>query len=206
MGRQSTADAQLIEAATTLFHGRGYHAVGVSEICAEAGVRKGSFYHFFDSKRDLALAVIKSHAERWRAGVFDLQAGDGPPLERLYRFLGALHQRHEHQCREGETILGCPLGNLALELATHDEALREAIGSSLELQVTAFERVLREARDRGELAAEIDPAEAAQALVALVEGKLMFAKLRNDAAPLASLGDDALRLLGTTRPRAPDPP
>lgn len=206
MGRKSTAREQLIEAAAALFHESGYHAVGVSEICARADVQKGSFYHFFDSKQGLALAVIEAHVKTWRQDLLDLQGGAGPPLERLGRHLRVFHERHDCRCQEGATMLGCPLGNLALELATHDETLRKALRDGLDLQVTAFERVLREARDRGDLAGEIDPAEAAQALVALVEGKLMFAKLHNDASPLASLVDDALRLVGAPASRETVPP
>ena len=63
MGRHSDARERLIEAAGELWHTRSYADVGVSEICDHAGVQKGSFYHFFSSKRDLALAVID---ERWR--------------------------------------------------------------------------------------------------------------------------------------------
>ncbi len=204
MGRSSTAREDLVEAAASLFHERGYHAVGVSEICGRAGVHKGSFYHFFDAKQALALAVIDAYTEQVRKSMLELQAGEGRPLERLLRFFGSLHEALECECREGGTMLGCPLGNLALELATHDEELRDALRTSLELQVAAIERVLREARDRGDLEAELDPGAAASALVALVEGKLMFAKLQNDAGPLASLGDEAFRFLGVPLP-APAP-
>lgn len=201
MGRKSHAREDLIEAAATLFHQGGYHAVGVSEICRRAGVQKGSFYHFFDSKQGLALAVIEAYVDSWRESLLDLQTGEGPPLERLERYLRNFQDLHDCRCQESGTMLGCPMGNLALELATHDEVLREALRDGFELTLTAFERVLREARDRGELAEELDPTEAAQALLALIEGKLMFAKLRNDARPLSHLPDQAFRLLVAPSPR-----
>ena len=66
MGRTSNARERLIESASELWHSRSYADVGVNEICEHAGVRKGSFYHFFASKQDLALAVIDSFWSRAR--------------------------------------------------------------------------------------------------------------------------------------------
>jgi TetR/AcrR family transcriptional repressor of nem operon len=63
MGRTSDARDRLIESGQGLMHERGFTAVGVSEVCAHAGVNKGSFYHFFPSKQELALAVIARYAE-----------------------------------------------------------------------------------------------------------------------------------------------
>ena len=53
---------RLLDAAGELIHASSYREVGVQQICDRAGVRKGSFYHFFPSKRDLALASLdQSH-------------------------------------------------------------------------------------------------------------------------------------------------
>ena len=49
---------RLLDTAQKLFYARSYEDVGVQEICQEAGVKKGSFYHFFPSKRDLTLAIL----------------------------------------------------------------------------------------------------------------------------------------------------
>jgi TetR/AcrR family transcriptional repressor of nem operon len=57
MGRKSDAHQRILEAGTALFQQRAYASIGVAEICAAAGVPKGSFYHFFPSKQALALEV-----------------------------------------------------------------------------------------------------------------------------------------------------
>ncbi|MEW1590357.1 helix-turn-helix domain-containing protein, partial [Micromonospora vinacea] len=54
MGRTSDAKNKILDAAATLIEQRGYTALGVAEICAAAGVPKGSFYYFFESKQALA--------------------------------------------------------------------------------------------------------------------------------------------------------
>ena len=58
MKRQSDTRERLITTGLALMHARGYNAVGVQDICTEAQVHKGSFYHYFPSKRDLAIAII----------------------------------------------------------------------------------------------------------------------------------------------------
>jgi TetR/AcrR family transcriptional repressor of nem operon len=61
MGRTSDAKERILTAAQSLIEQRGYSALGVAEICKAAGVPKGSFYYFFDSKEELALAVLDEH-------------------------------------------------------------------------------------------------------------------------------------------------
>ncbi|WP_329232656.1 TetR/AcrR family transcriptional regulator [Streptomyces canus] len=61
MGRTSDARQKILGAARSLIEGRGYSALGVAEICKAAGVPKGSFYYFFESKEALALAVVDEH-------------------------------------------------------------------------------------------------------------------------------------------------
>ena len=60
---------RMVRTAARLFLARSYQSVGVNEICAEAQVQKGSFYHFFPSKSDLVIAVIDHHA----AAMWELQ-------------------------------------------------------------------------------------------------------------------------------------
>lgn len=62
--RSSDARQRLIDSATELFHVRSYGGVSVEALCRHADVRKGSFYHFFPSKRDLALAAITDLSEQ----------------------------------------------------------------------------------------------------------------------------------------------
>ena len=58
MGRRSDARNRLLEGADRLFRDQGFAAVGVAQLCAAAGVNKGSFYHFFPSKQALLLEVV----------------------------------------------------------------------------------------------------------------------------------------------------
>lgn len=193
MGRTSDARQRLIRSATKLFLLNGYHAVGVQEICADAGVNKGSFYHFFPSKRDLVLAVIDEHEAGFRAMARAAMEGDRAPLEKVTAFFdgtaGAV------PCRDG-MVCGCPIGNLSLELSTHDEIVRARLEEVTEGMVETLAALLEEARNAGELSEDINPESAARALVAYSEGTQMMAKVANDRAVADRLRPHALRLIG----------
>ena len=68
MSLQSNTRERIIDVAKQRFHARGYADVGIKEICDNANIQKGSFYHFFSSKEDLALVVIDEFAEDWANG------------------------------------------------------------------------------------------------------------------------------------------
>src|SRR5512145_654480 len=124
MGRSSDARERLIESAAVLWHTRSYADVGVSEICEHAGVQKGSFYHFFASKRDLALAVIDDNWERNGVGMMaPILTGPLPPLQRFAQlFERGMEEQLLLKEATGATV-GCSFGNLAVELSTVDEIL-----------------------------------------------------------------------------------
>jgi len=69
MGRPGNAQSRRIAMAMALMYVRGSTAVGVHEISTQAGVYKGSFYHFFPSKQALVLAVIDTYGDTsWAFG------------------------------------------------------------------------------------------------------------------------------------------
>jgi TetR/AcrR family transcriptional repressor of nem operon len=195
MGRTSDARERLIDSAIALIHARSYGAVSVDDLCTHAGVNKGSFYYFFPSKRDLALAAIERQWTNARRYVLDpALAPDVPPLQRIRRLftLAATLQR-SNDPTEGH-VPGCPFGNLAAELGTQDPIIRAKVEQVFAGYRAYFERVLAEAQEVGQLG-PLDAPGAARSLLALLEGALLLAKTSNDAAVVEQVGQDAMRLL-----------
>jgi AcrR family transcriptional regulator len=56
--RSEETRAKIMEAAVKLFSTRGYNKASVDEICEEAGISKGAFYHHFKTKQSLFLALL----------------------------------------------------------------------------------------------------------------------------------------------------
>lgn len=201
MGRTSDARQKILDAAQSLFELRGYSALGVAEICAAAGVPKGSFYYFFDSKEALALAVVDEHWERQRRGWAAALGGEEEPLRRLKRLFDETEAEQSAGQQSCGTVSGCMFGNLTLELSNQTEAVRARLQEVFDQQVEMVEAVIFEAQGRGETG-PIDSRQAARSVVAQLEGQVLFAKLYNNTAGLGDLWTNCQALLGVHGPRA----
>ncbi len=167
-------------------YARGYDAVGVAELCERADARRGSFYHHWTSKQALALAMLDREWERTKREVFaPTLGGDGPVRDRLDAYGRLLAERHR---RRGGPVYGCRFGNLALELSAREPAVRARVEAIFDDMRRLFAGVLAEAAARGELAAGVDPDDAADTVLALMEGLQLLAKVRNDPEVIAGLG------------------
>ena len=180
--------ARILSTARELFHGRSYADVGIKEICEIARVQKGSFYHFFPSKQDLAMAVIDDMADDWAHGfVAEAFDRDLPPLERLdYMIDAAYYWQKAARDLEGR-MPGCLFGNLALEVSTRDEVLRAKINAVFEKASERFHETLDQAVEEGDIA-PLDTSATAQAMLAYLEGVILLAKSRNDPEVVRLLG------------------
>ncbi|SEP03886.1 TetR/AcrR family transcriptional regulator [Actinacidiphila rubida] len=200
MGRTSDARDKILAAAQELIEQRGYSALGVAEICKAAGVPKGSFYYFFESKESLALAVIDEHWTGQKKAWAAVLGADAEPLARLRR----LFEETEAAQRAGQqtcgTVSGCLFGNLTLEMSNQTEAVRNRLQEIFEEQVAMVAGVVAEARERGEVTVA-DTAQAARAVVAQLEGQVLFAKLYNAPERLGLLWANCRALLGADEPR-----
>lgn len=195
MGRTSDAREKILAAGQELIEQRGYSALGVAEICKAAGVPKGSFYYFFESKESLALAVIDEHWAGQKQAWAAVLGADEAPLARLRR----LFEETEAAQRAGQqtcgTVSGCLFGNLTLEMSNQTEAMRNRLQEIFEQQVEMVAGVVAEARERGEVTVT-DTAQAARAVVAQLEGQVLFAKLYNSPERLGLLWANCRALLG----------
>lgn len=195
MGRISDARERLINSAIELISTRSYNAVGVQELCEYAGVKKGSFYHFFPSKRDLTLTALDVIWETFRDKVLEpTLSSDLPPMEKFSRLLDISYQRSCTAKEATGCMTGCHLGNLALELSTQDEPIRQKIEHIFQKWEGYCERIIKEAVSEGQLPAEIDSQATAQAVLAYMEGILLLGKTYNDPTLIKRLGHGVLHL------------
>ena len=83
MGRVSDAKERLMEAVGELFWTGSYDSTTIDQICEKAGVKKGSFYYFFDSKASLAAESLDREWEKYRPTLDTRFSASVPPLDRL---------------------------------------------------------------------------------------------------------------------------
>jgi len=185
---------RLLETATDLFLGKGYGVVGTSEICKAAAVNKGTFYHYFPSKTDLLVAAIERYAERFRAEFVRISASRQDPKDKLTELFEVPARSNRSWHAAHGVTQGCLVGNMALELGSVDPVVRQAVQQAMRSWRFAIEPIVVELIDRGDLP-RIDPAIAAEAVIAMIQGGIVVAKSRNDPALVAALAPAALGAL-----------
>ncbi|MEU8183252.1 TetR/AcrR family transcriptional regulator [Micromonospora sp. NPDC049044] len=195
MGRTSDARNKILGAAAALIEQRGYTALGVAEICAAAGVPKGSFYYFFESKQALARTVIDEHWVTQRRQWEQLLGSERDPLQRLRDLFEATEEVQRVGQQKAGVVAGCLFGNLALELSNQAEEIRDRLQEIFEEQISLIEQVVVEAKERGLAGSGVDSREAARSIVAQIEGRVLLAKLLNDPSQLETLWRNCLDLL-----------
>jgi len=158
--RQAAATrARLLEAAQRLFNEHGYHAVSVTEIAREAGVSHGSIHAHFDAKAGLLYAVITQNNERQIAESKAVIATPGPVLERIGRIVG-LWARWDLEDPDLLGVMQAYYWQWSDETEAHNRGmLAEAFAP--------VKQVLTEARNGGELSADLDLERTCRAIFAL---------------------------------------
>src|SRR5580704_5155987 len=127
MGRVSDAKQKLMDAVLELIWAGSYGNTTIDQICEKAGVKKGSFYYFFDSKADLAAAAFDANWQVRRGELDSIFSSTVPPLERLQKYCDFNYRfQSETKARFG-FVLGCPLFTLGAEVCTQEDALRKKI-------------------------------------------------------------------------------
>jgi TetR/AcrR family transcriptional repressor of nem operon len=197
MGRTSDARERLLTAGAQLLAHRPYSSVGVAEICATAGVPKGSFYYFFPSKQDLALAVIDEHWERQRREWAGILAEPGPAIERIHQLFKASAQVQRAALGDLGVVAGCLFGNLALELSSTEATVRTRLQEIFDTQVEMIEGALA-GDDQYAGMSEESRHRLAKSLVAQLEGLVLFAKLFQDPSQVEVQWESIAQMLRPT--------
>ena len=188
-----------MNALTELIWTGSYGSTTIDLICERAGVKKGSFYHFFGSKADLAIAALEANWEARRPEMDALFSPSVPPLERLRKFGETSYQKQVELKKACGSVLGCPLFSLGTEVCTQDQKLRAKIQEHLGRYRKYLESAIRDAAAEGLIQAP-NPAEKARMLFAYFEGLLAQARIQNDVEVLREWPRGCFAMLGLKQP------
>lgn len=168
---------QIVRSASDLIWRQGYNRTSVDDIIRGAGICKGSFYHHFDSKESLGLAVIDAWTDHFGSHIRANLSVGRTPEQNLHAILDAMVSAQEES-----GYLGCPLGRLALEMGDVSEVFRARLQAGFDGLREMFATYLREAG--------MEPATASEHgryMLATLEGSLMLDKVRGGGEVLAGL-------------------
>jgi AcrR family transcriptional regulator len=183
---QSDTPDRIVEVARELFFDQGYAATGIAQILKASGTKSGSLYYFFPSKEDLLAAVLKKYKEMLGPRVVGpALSRTSDPIERLFGVLDG----YRVLLQATEFRLGCPIGNLALEVSNDHPRVRTLIVENFEAWCTAIAGMIEDASAR--LPQPVEARALARHVLATMEGAVMLARAYRSFEPF----DDAVRQL-----------
>jgi TetR/AcrR family transcriptional regulator, transcriptional repressor for nem operon len=185
--------ARILSAGTQVMLRKGYNGTGVQEITQGAGVPKGSFYHYFESKEDFAIQALHYYyLPRLERFARALGAEDDSPRERVlrcYRDLVGYFANQEEPSHQ------CFIGSLCHEMAGESQPIGYAASAILKRSTEVLADCLKQAQERGELSAEQDTLALAAFIGAAWEGALLRMKVDRQIQPLRVFITQLERLL-----------
>ncbi len=159
----------------------GFNATGLSHILSTAGVPKGSFYYYFESKEDFGLAIIEDFVNEYqRKLTASLGNRQLSPLERLTQYfeLGIAEMETSH-CTSG-----CLIGNLAQEMSAQNELFRNRLNQVFTAWEDQFADCIEDAYAAGALAERCDALKLARFVLSGWQGAMLRAKVMQSTEPL----------------------
>ena len=172
---------RLLAVGLNLFTRQGYHGTGIKDITDSAGVPKGSFYNYFESKEDYMADIIRHYGDqatqRWNE---NLRSAPASPLATL---------RHHYETgianyEKSTTRSGCLIGNLAAEISESSELCRDTLCAVMDAPRARFVSGLKQAQAAGEARTDLSAEQMADFFWNAWEGSLLRMKIENSAAPV----------------------
>lgn len=195
MGRTSDAKEKLLDIAFQLLWDNSYGGVSVDQICERADVNKGSFYYYFGSKADLAIAAYEDHWKQKQPEMDRLFSAQMPPLERLSKWCDYVYEAQKEKCKKYGHVCGCPYASVGVEVATQDDAIRAKIEELMSRGNKYVENAIAEAQREGSLPPG-DAKHLAQQVSSFVLGTVLRAKILNDVEVLRNLAPTVMAIIG----------
>jgi AcrR family transcriptional regulator len=162
---------RIIEVAADLFLKQGYGATGIAQILEAAEVLRGSLYYYFPTKEDLLIATLEWRKKMmWPEVVQPVFDRIDDPIERLFGILNGYRQLLL-MC---EFQVGCPIGNLALELTETHSRVRQLLAENFDNWKNAVCGCIEEARTR--FPDDARPDDLAHFVLTVMEGAVMLAR------------------------------
>ena len=196
--QSAPAKERLLNEATRLVQEKGFGATSINDLLAAVGLKKGSLYFHFESKRELGLSVLER--ARFQFAEFRRAALSGEtPVARLHHFFEAVLSAQ----RQTGFVGGCLWGNTALEMSDTDAEYATFVAEVFDEWIAQIEAVIVAGQAEGQFRADVSACQLASHVVAAIEGGVMQSRLRKADEPLRSVLDSLEALLKPLAPKQP---
>jgi TetR/AcrR family transcriptional repressor of nem operon len=158
---------EILDTAFLEVYRHGFQGVSVDDIVAKTSLTKGAFYHHFPTKLDLGYAIVEDVLAPLTIARWVTPLGEyANPLEGILRIM----ERNIGGAEPSLLRTGCPVNNLAQEMAPIDRGFRKRIQGTLNLWISELEVHLKRGQKTGFIRRDVDTRQAAHFIVMLHEG------------------------------------
>ncbi|GAB4338016.1 MAG: TetR/AcrR family transcriptional regulator [Candidatus Abyssubacteria bacterium] len=172
------AKEKILIEASKLIHSKGFNNTSVQDILDAASVTKSNFYYHFSGKEQLGLDVLAERIRQFTTFIIEPSLhADRSAVQRLDAFFDKILWLAARP--EGE--LGCPFGNLAQEMSTLHEALRQVLSEFFRMCANSLEQCFEEGKKAGEFRQDMPSRQLAEFAIAQVQGAFLLRKTHKDA-------------------------
>ena len=177
--RHDNTRQHVLETGQRIIAGKGFASVGLNEILTAAGVPKGSFYHYFESKEQYGQALLEDYFARYLADLDALFAAEALSAQERLACYWQRWLDKQAACAEQQ----CLVVKLGGEVADLSDPMRETLRDGTGQIVSRIARLLETGIADGSIP-PLDAAATAQMLYQLWLGASLLAKLQRQAQPL----------------------
>ncbi len=193
---------RLLEIALDLIWQSNYNTVGVNEICKQAGVTKGSFYHYFDSKATLFCEATDYYWKTAKLTLDEIFSPINPPLEQLKQFIQFIFSRKFNE--SDNSVKGCPYFTSGDQTGCGDEMINNSLKEMTRNGVMYNMALVRSLNTGGFLEqnsqGELDEECIARLISQYIHGAMSFARVDGCIPTIKSdLPEGLFRILGLKR-------
>ncbi len=170
MKKQNTREL-LLDSAFQTFYKQGFHGANIATILTDVGINKGSMYHFFKSKKELGLAVVKERIERNLVNKYSKILEEEQSFENLFKALRSAPKTLPY---------GCPLNKFSQEMLYIDDEFKTLLSGAYEVFESLIIKILEKEN-------YVDTKSKAQLILATYEGALMSYHLNQNREQFRSI-------------------
>lgn len=180
---------RILDSAQRLTQTRSFHGFSFQDVADEIGVRKASLYHHFESKDDVAIAMLQRVADGLSAQFKKVEGRE--PRERLEAYFDLFRQIH------GKAERMCPGGSFAAVFDAVSSSVQASLHRYTKMHVDWLEEVVRDGVEQGQFTiGDQRPRDVAAQILASVQGALLVGRLSSDRHVLAAVAEGIRRYLG----------
>lgn len=172
---ETQTKTRILNSAYELMLSQGYAATGVKEICTQAKVSKGSFYHFFETKQDCALAMLWHHMKEAEELLGGMDINQFEPIEAALRYVQYIEDLSSDVFKQG-----CLFGSFALELAESHPELRTEVAKIFNTLTDYYEAIFQPISQACPGPDSPTARQLAEQLITVIEGGVVLSKAHGD--------------------------